>query len=95
MLHPENALWTVLQFVPPTDSSGPPLAQQQLRVAATDLLLAEQRARNAIKGSGMTRCAPWSRYLSSPAQVMPDHKMGPLWQLCCTAGPDSMCAPIA
>ena len=50
MLHPGAALWTALQYLPPATSSGTPLAQQQLRTADMELLVAEQRARNEVKG---------------------------------------------
>jgi hypothetical protein len=50
MLHPDGALWTALQFPPPAANNSTPLAQQQLRAADMELLVTEQRARNAIKG---------------------------------------------
>jgi hypothetical protein len=51
MLHPGDALWAVLQFQsPPGAAASTALAQQQSRAAQMDLLIAEQRARNAIKG---------------------------------------------
>lgn len=90
MLHPEEALWTALQFVPPASNSSPPLAQQQLRATAMDLLLAEQRARNGIKGF-------WDDTIRAMAQVTElcpgcaDHRFQPLRQLCCMAQLDSTC----
>jgi hypothetical protein len=50
MMHPGAALWTALQYVPRAGSTRPPLAQQQLRTADMELLVAEQRARNEVKG---------------------------------------------
>jgi hypothetical protein len=47
---PGDALWTALQFEPPTGNNMTPLEQQQLRVLQMDLMLAEQQARNAVKG---------------------------------------------
>lgn len=80
MLHPDEAVWTALQFAPPANASGPLLAQQQLRAAAMDLLLAEQRARNAIKGF-------WDDTLRAMEQVLVQcpghagHRPEPLRQL--------------
>jgi hypothetical protein len=72
MLHQGEALWTALHFMPPA-SSGPAsapadnsrtaLAQQQLRAADMELLLTEQKARNAIKGF-------WNDTIRAIEQVM-------------------------
>ena len=50
MMYPGDALWTALQFRPPAGPNMTPVEEQQLRAAQMDLLLAEQRARNAVKG---------------------------------------------
>ena len=57
-LHAGDALWNVLQFVPPTTAAGgedgpddaPALQHQQQRAAQMELMVKEQAARNAIKG---------------------------------------------
>ena len=50
MMYPGDALWTALQFRPPAGPKMTPMEEQELRAAQMDLLLAEQRARNAITG---------------------------------------------
>ena len=57
-LHAGDALWNVLQFVPPIGAAGgedgpddaSALKNQQLRAAHMELMVKEQAARNAIKG---------------------------------------------
>ena len=57
-LHAGNALWTALQFVPPTGAAGgddglnnaSALQHQQQRAAQIELMVKEQAARNAIMG---------------------------------------------
>jgi hypothetical protein len=71
MLHQGDALWTALQSPPPASAaasnSSTALAQQRLRAAHMDLLIAEQRARHAIRGF-------WDDTLRAMEQVMgPSH----------------------